>query len=114
MNSSKRPWILVLAGIVLLGFTSVVFWFVQARDTPSQDSCFNMLRQIDGAKQQWAAENHKTTNDLPTWADLAPYSRRNLHCPQGGTYTLGRAGALDTCSIPEHAKVWKEANGGAN
>jgi hypothetical protein len=85
------------------------------RSTPSQNSCINVLRQLDGAKGQWAMENQKTANDVPSWSDLAPYCRPDLvHCPQGGTYTLGRVGGLDTCSVPEHARIWKEANAEAN
>jgi hypothetical protein len=36
------------------------------------NSCINNLRGLDGAKQQWAIEDHKTTNDVPTMADLTP------------------------------------------
>src|SRR5215204_535789 len=110
MNSSLRPWIFVVVGIVLVGLASVTFWFLQARNIPSADSCINKLRLIEGAKDQWAAENQKTTNDLPTWAELTVYwGKHTPGCPQGGTYTLAPVGAPDTCSILEHSRVWKEA-----
>jgi hypothetical protein len=74
--------------------------------TPQQAlaGCINNLRQIDGAKQQWALENRKTITDVPTEKDVAPYLKNAIpKCPGGGTYTLGAAGAAPTCSIPGHA-----------
>src|SRR5258708_2396066 len=70
------------------------------RDEPepaSGESCYNRLRQIDGAKQFWSDEHHKTTNDVPTWEDLRQHLGRTvpLTCPNGGTYTLGRIGELN-------------------
>jgi hypothetical protein len=72
------------------------------------DACNNNLRQIDGAKQQWMVEQHKTTNDLPTWDDMREYiggrgtTGQVITCPAGGTYTLGRVGEKPTCSIGRH------------
>jgi hypothetical protein len=63
------------------------------------NSCVNNLRQLDGAKQQWELENHRTTNDVPTLTDLRTYVARPRVCPQGGTYIPGRVGELPTCSI---------------
>jgi hypothetical protein len=76
--------------------------FVKARATSQNNLCINNLRQIDGAKQQWALENHKTSSDTPTKADLLPYLRRWPVCPQGGTYNIGSMVETPTCSIPGH------------
>jgi len=67
-------------------------------------TCINNLRQIDGAKQQWALENKKAAEDVPAAGDIAPYLRGNAvpACPAGGVYTLNAAGAEATCSIPGH------------
>jgi chromosome segregation ATPase len=69
------------------------------------NACINNLRQIDGAKQQWALENKKTANDLPSAADLAPYLKGNAipACPGGGSYTLNSVGQVPACSAPGHA-----------
>jgi len=69
------------------------------------NACINYLRQMDGAKQQWALENRKTVNDVPTEKDISPYLRGGIlpKCPGGGTYTLGAAGVAPTCSIAGHA-----------
>ena len=48
----------------------------------------------------------KTSNDVPTWNDIAPHislplmveSNSSLN-PDGGTYTIGRIDQLPTCSI---------------
>ena len=38
-----------------------------------RNACINNLRQIDAAKQQWALENSKTDDDIPTALELLPY-----------------------------------------
>ena len=74
-------------------------------------SCTSELRQIYGARQEWARQYNKGTNDIPTLADLQPLvfpGRTNLalvfRSPEGGTYAIGRLGEPPTCSVggPEH------------
>jgi hypothetical protein len=76
--------------------------FVKARATSQENACINNLRQIDGAKNEWALEKGKTATDVPTKADLLPYLRSWPVCPQGGTYTINAVGDKPTCSIPGH------------
>lgn len=78
--------------------------FVKARDTSMQNVCINNLRQIDAAKQQWALENGKKADDIPTAEDLKPYFKNGVFptCPSGGTYTIGADSNAPTCSIPGH------------
>jgi HAMP domain-containing protein len=68
-------------------------------------ACLNNLRQIDAAKQQWALENEKTVDAIPTAQDLAPYLSGGIFpaCPDGGIYTLNSVGDPPTCSISGHA-----------
>jgi len=68
------------------------------------DACINNLRQIDGAKQQWALENKKTAEALPGRQDLLPYlqGQRLPQCPGGGRYIVGPVNITPTCSIPGH------------
>jgi hypothetical protein len=66
--------------------------------------CINHLRQMDGAKQQWALEHQKTAEAVPTAPEIAPYLKEPaLVCPASGKYTLQAVGAVPTCSIPGHA-----------
>lgn len=78
--------------------------FVKARDVSMQNACINNLRQIDGAKQQWALENGKNPGDVPTAENLKPFFKNGVFpiCPAGGTYTFGAVSNAPTCSIPGH------------
>lgn len=76
--------------------------------TPEQaqaNACLHQLRQIDGAKQQWALENRKPVGTQPTWDELAAYLKDGVlpACPAGGSYTLNPVGMSPTCSLPGHA-----------
>jgi competence protein ComGC len=78
--------------------------FVRARETAQENACINNLRQIDGAKQEWALENNKKGADTPTQADLAHYLKNGQFpvCPNRGTYTIGPVDESPICSIPKH------------
>lgn len=79
--------------------------FVKARSTAQMNMCISNLRQIDGAKQQWALENKKQTTDTPTAQELDTYLHRSfttLKCPAGGIYTINAVGEKPACSIPQH------------
>ena len=94
---------IILIGVAILGLLAIAIPnFIRARGTPARNPCINILRQIDGAKQQWAMENHKLTNDVPTWEDIQPYLHMPVSCPQGGTYSLGTVADLPACSIGRH------------
>ena len=71
----------------------------------SVNACINNLRQLDGAKQQWALEHNKTGSAVPTPQDVAVYLKDNTlpTCPAGGTYTLNAVDTPPTCTIPAHA-----------
>ena len=112
----SKKFIFTLAAIVIVAAISESrLWYVRTHAIPSSAPCVNRLMQIESAKQEWAIEDNKTTNDVPTWRDLYPYlaeSFTNYYftngkpvCPEGGTYTLGRVGVPPTCSIggPRHS-----------
>ena len=97
--SKKSKIAVVAAAFVAVVVLALLPAFIRARTTPAMNACVNNLRQLDGAKQQWELENHKTTNDVPTWGDLQAYLVRPLVCPQGGIYTPGRVRELPRCSV---------------
>jgi hypothetical protein len=78
--------------------------FVKAREKAQQNGCIKNLRQIDGAKHQWALEQRKQGQDVPTWEDLKPFLSHpeKLKCTDGGTYTLNSVDEPVTCSKPGH------------
>jgi hypothetical protein len=80
------------------------------RETQSQaaierNACIANLKQIDAAKLQWALENNKTDDAIPTAQDLLPYFKDGVYpvCPSGGAYTINAVALAPTCSIPGHA-----------
>ena len=110
--SRKRYWILVSIGLF------PVMLLVLAIATPNwvgrrgcggspMNSCINNLRALDGAKQQWALEEHKTTNEAPNMTEIAQFipavgMRAVPSCPAGGVYTLGRVCENPKCSMKGH------------
>jgi len=79
--------------------------FVKARNTAMHYACINNLRQIDGAKQQWALENSKKADDIPTKDDIEKYLGRSGAwpvCPANGTYDIRSIGESPACSVPGH------------
>jgi hypothetical protein len=91
----------LLAPVAMVGMLSAIAIpnFVKARATSQENACINNLRQIDGAKNEWALENNKKATDVPTKADLLPYLRSWPVCPAGGTYVIGAVGEKPTCSL---------------
>lgn len=95
----------VSIAMILLLLPIAIPNFVKARQTAQMNACINNLRQIDAAENQWALENGKTKDDVPTAKDLSPYLTggfESLHCPAGGTYTIGPVGEGPVCSVPDH------------
>ena len=81
---------------------------IQQAANPEQakaNACMNNLRQIEGAKQQWALEKGKPAGAILTQADLTPYLPNNTvpACPAGGVYTLNPIGLGPLCNIPGHS-----------
>ena len=80
--------------------------FLGAKTTSADNACINNLKMIDGAKGQWAIENHKMNTDTPTEQDLTPYlgspTGKFPVCPDGGKYIIGSIGEKPRCTIPGH------------
>src|SRR5690349_8614783 len=99
--------VLVLALALLTALAFAVPKYIRAHTWVASNACVNNLRQIDGAKQQWALENSRT-NGLVTIEAIVPYLGRGSAgemptCPQGGTYSIGKIGERPKCSIAAHA-----------
>jgi prepilin-type N-terminal cleavage/methylation domain-containing protein len=102
--------IMIVVAIIGLLAAIAIPNFVKARKTSQTNACLNNLRQIDGAKQQWALEKGKTSADLPVNGDLMPYLGRgdagslaSVYCPlvaQGDLagYTINIVGTAPACN----------------
>jgi prepilin-type N-terminal cleavage/methylation domain-containing protein len=99
--------IMIVVAIIGLLAAIAIPNFVKARATSQANACINNMRQIDGAAQQWAVEQGKTSGTTINMAvDLTPYIKLNSMtsipgCPAGGSYTVGTVGAIPqvTCSL---------------
>jgi prepilin-type N-terminal cleavage/methylation domain-containing protein len=94
--------IMIVAGILGLLALIAIPNFVRARNTAQRHACINNLRQIDGAKQQWAIENKQMPTATPSSDQLAEYIKHNLFptCPAGGTYTIAAVNTDPLCNAP--------------
>src|SRR5436305_14733328 len=79
--------IMIVVAIIGLLAAIAIPNFVRARTTSQQNACINNLRQIDGAKQQWALETKQATNASPTYVNISPYLKNAVSCPSAGTDT---------------------------
>lgn len=107
-QSTGRDPILMVALIVLVAALvgGVMYLAANRRPAigPAGNSCVNNLRQIAGAKEQWALEHKHTNGTLVPIPRLVPYLKGNAlpPCPQGGLYTVGKVGEPPTCSVTGH------------
>jgi hypothetical protein len=67
-------------------------------------ACSANLRQIEGAKEQWAMQANKSQGDPFDVRAAANYIAGGVFpaCPAGGTYTYGAVGTDVCCSISGH------------
>ncbi len=103
--------IMIVVAIIGLLAAIAIPNFVKARTTAQMNACINNLRQIDGAKQQWALEMKQPATASPQKTDLDPYLGRagnanNITCPSGGTsatfatsYNINSLTNPPTCQI---------------
>lgn len=99
------PWLLIIGiFIALTPFAIFITNFQAARKKALTNTCINNLRQIDGAKQQWALENQKPDSATPTAEEIAPYLKDAVvpECPAGGVYTIGAVNVDPRCSTASH------------
>lgn len=98
INTSRKAGftlveIMIVVAIIGLLAAIAIPNFVRARQTSQTNACINNLRQIDGAKQQWALEFNQLGGALPAEADLSPFLGRDttaatfvaagVECPAG-------------------------------
>jgi prepilin-type N-terminal cleavage/methylation domain-containing protein len=111
LNTSRKAGftlveIMIVVAIIGLLAAIAIPNFVRARETAQTNACINNLRQIDGAKQQWALEAGKSSTDTVAWTDIAPYVKQGAgiqtNCPAKGTYTIGDVQTSPTCDKTGH------------
>ncbi len=92
----------MLYGSLLIASCAFLIPFTVPRCGNSKNACINNLRQIDGAKEQWALENKKMSGYQLSKADeagICEFLKGGLpRCPQGGKYSLNAVDKSPTCS----------------
>jgi prepilin-type N-terminal cleavage/methylation domain-containing protein len=96
--------IMIVVAIIGLLAAIAIPNFVKARATAQKNACINNLRQIDGAKEQWALEKRKTTGEAVVDAEINEYLKGNVApiCPANGTYTYNNVGTNPVCTVTNH------------
>ena len=97
MSKTSKITIAIAAAVIFVVLAALPA-FIRPRFTRAMNACINNLRMLDGAKQQWALENRRSTGDIVTWNDISVYLKPPLVCSRGGTYIIGRVGELPRCS----------------
>ncbi len=109
--------IMIVVAIIGLLAAIAIPNFVKARTTAQMNTCINNLRQIDGAKQQWALEQKQPATATPQKTDIDPYLGRagnanNVVCPASGTggsfdgsYSINVLTIAPTCLIVSSTHV---------
>jgi prepilin-type N-terminal cleavage/methylation domain-containing protein len=104
INTSRKAGftlveIMIVVAIIGLLAAIAIPNFVKARTTAQTNACINNLRQIDGAKEQWALEAKKNQGDAATSASINSYIKGGAPTePAGGTYTYNAIGTNPSCS----------------
>ncbi len=106
LNKKGFTLVEIMIVVAIIGLLAVIAIpnFIKARETAQKNACINNLRIIDGAKEQYAIENHLSTTSSVDSADIGPYIKGGFPgCPASGTYTVGNVGTDPTCDVTGHA-----------
>jgi hypothetical protein len=115
---SLKKYLFIILGVILLFavlLQGTLSFFKAHPVNATVSHCVLNLDAIAEAKIRWMNDNNKTSNDTPTWNDLAPYaqvygwSNGRPTCPKWGTYIIGRVNEDPRCSIggPDHSMYGK-------
>jgi prepilin-type N-terminal cleavage/methylation domain-containing protein len=93
--------IMIVVAIIGLLAAIAIPNFVKARTTAQKNACINNLRQIDGAKEQWALEQRLAENAANVDAQINEYIKGNAtpRCPATGAYSYNPVGTTPTCNL---------------
>jgi len=92
--------IMIVVAIIGLLAAIAIPNFVKARTTAQKNACIANLKQIDGAVQQWALEQKKSSTDTASTTDVLAFLKGSTlpACPMGGDYTTGAVSSAPVCS----------------
>lgn len=90
-RGSGLLWVVVLSVTAFLLVYKVAMPNFVKSGPGNMNRIVNNLRQLDGAKQQWALDHNRTGAVVVTKADIAPYLRPDFWVKPaaGESYTIG-------------------------
>ncbi|TAN37623.1 MAG: type II secretion system protein, partial [Verrucomicrobia bacterium] len=92
--------IMIVVAVIALLATIAVPAFMNARTKAIQNSCYNNLRLIDDAKEQYEVEHSNVVpGALTDLVGTSAYLKAAPLCKGGGTYLLNEFGAKPSCVI---------------
>ena len=115
--------IMIVVAIIGLLAAIAIPNFVKSRSTAQMNTCINNLRQIDGAKQQWALEKGQAATATPADTDLCNYIGRTstqaafdagVVCPLDTTKTFAGSYTINAVNVPPVCAVNGEGQVDAN
>ena len=67
---------------------------------PARIPCIHNLKELEGAKEQWALELKKSLGAIPDPREVRVYLKNSVwpQCPTKGVYRLNAVGVAPTCS----------------
>lgn len=106
MKNNRAGFTLVEVFIVvaIIGLLAVVAIpsFVRARDAAQVSACFDNLRQVDFAKEQYGMENNKSDGAAVSASDIDLYIKKGFNGieePAGGSYLINVLGIDPECTV---------------
>ncbi len=101
MHSRKAAFTLIeiMITVAIIGLLAMIALpsFVNARTSSMKNTCISHMRQISGAKDQYALVNNGIAP--ASISELVPtIIRKEPNCPSGGTYTIGALAEDPSCS----------------
>jgi prepilin-type N-terminal cleavage/methylation domain-containing protein len=117
--------IMIVVAIIGLLASIAIPAFMKARNSARRNGCLNNLRQIDGAKDQYALEYGGTNGAVVDWPGISFYIKditNKCFCPTAtgadrvfsNSYSQGVLGVDPTCRIspgsdtaPDHSMKFK-------
>ena len=84
--------------------------FVHARTISQQNACIYNLRQIDGAKQNWALDHNTLPTVVPLKSDIQPYLGRGNagtlpNCPADSATTFDTSYSINNLQSPPSCNI---------
>jgi hypothetical protein len=102
-------WTIFLSMAIFASWFVVTNYLIRSHGRDPANACRNNLRQIDGAKEQWALENKKPDGTVLTADDEeavdAFIKGGRLSCPVEGKYSYNAIGVKPSCSYKKRGKI---------